>query len=47
VHGDNTIDRFSIAAVERILAGAGIDMADLVDTTTGPTPRSDGQHGAA
>lgn len=44
VHGDNTIDWLSIAAVERILAEAGIDMADLVDARREPRPRDDGRH---
>ena len=29
VHGDNVLDWLSIAAVQRILGEAGIDMADL------------------
>jgi bifunctional non-homologous end joining protein LigD len=40
VHGANAIDWLSIAAVERILAEACIDMADLVDATTTPTRRT-------
>jgi len=33
VHDDNVVDWLSIAAVERILAGADIDMADLREAT--------------
>ena len=45
VHGDNRIDWLGIAAVERILGEAGIDMADLVEVT-GDSPPPAG-HGAA
>jgi bifunctional non-homologous end joining protein LigD len=38
VHGDNRIDWLGIAAVERILGEAGIDMADLVEVTDDPPP---------
>ncbi len=31
VHGDNVLDWLSIAAVQRILGEAGVDMADLGD----------------
>jgi hypothetical protein len=31
VHGDNVVDWLSIAAVERVLAEAGVDMAVLVE----------------
>jgi hypothetical protein len=31
VHGDDVLDWLSIAAVERILAEAGVDMGALVD----------------
>lgn len=31
VHGDNVIEALSIASVQRLLAEAGVDMADLVD----------------
>ena len=47
VHGDNETDWLSIAAVERILAEAGIDMADLADVRSEPRPADKGQHGAA
>ena len=47
VHGDNTIGWLSIAAVERILAEADVNMADLVDARTEPRPADNGQHGAA
>lgn len=46
VHGDNVIDGLFIATVERLLAEAGVDMADLVDATAELTPPAD-QHGAA
>jgi hypothetical protein len=47
VHADNEIDWLSIPAVERILAEAGIDMADFVDARPEPSPEDNGQHGAA
>jgi hypothetical protein len=37
VHGDNQIEWISIAAVERILAEASIDMADLVAAKSEPS----------
>jgi hypothetical protein len=36
VHGGNVIDWLSIAAVERILTDAGVDLADLVEAPTKP-----------
>ncbi len=39
VHGDNELDWLSIAAVERVLAEAGVDMAVLVEP---PAARADG-----
>jgi hypothetical protein len=45
VHGDNEIDWLGIAAVERILGEAGVDMAELVVVTDDP-PNPAG-HGAA
>jgi hypothetical protein len=47
VHGDNEIDWLSIAAVERILAEVGINMADLVEVRSEATPGDNGHHGAA
>jgi hypothetical protein len=48
VHGDNEVDWLSIAAVERVLSEAGVDMAALVDAPTMATPAADDrQHGAA
>ena len=47
MHGDNEIDWLSIAVVKRILAEAGIDMADLVDAASKPRPEDSGQHGVA
>ncbi len=43
--GDNRIDWLGIAAVERILGEAGIDMADLVEVTDDSPPPAG--HGAA
>jgi hypothetical protein len=37
VHGDSEIDRLSIAAAERILSEAGIDVADLIEVTEQPS----------
>jgi bifunctional non-homologous end joining protein LigD len=36
VHGDNVIDGLAIATVQRLLAEAGIDMADLVEAPIEP-----------
>jgi bifunctional non-homologous end joining protein LigD len=41
VHGDNVLDGLFIATVQRLLAEAGIDMADLVEV-----PASDSGHSA-
>lgn len=40
LHGESEIDWLSIAAVERILSEAGIDMADLVQITAPPSESS-------
>jgi bifunctional non-homologous end joining protein LigD len=40
VHGDDVIDWLSIAAVERILEEAGVDMAQLVEVGSEPEERS-------
>jgi len=45
VHRENVIDWLSIAAVERILGEAGVEMADLVERTDESV--DDGTHGAA
>ena len=37
VHGDSEIDWLSIAAVERILGEAGIDLADLIEVVDPPS----------
>lgn len=37
VHHDNVIDGMAIATVERLLAEAGVDIADLVEATTNPS----------
>ena len=36
VHGEDVLDWLSIAAVERILADAGIDLRVLVEVDPGP-----------
>ena len=49
-HQDNELDWLSIAAVQRILSEAGIDMADLTEaalTEAAPPPADDSRHGAA
>ena len=43
-HQDNEIDWLSIAAVQRILGEAGIDMADLTEATDQPPPVVDDSH---
>ena len=48
LHQDNELDWLSIAAVQRILGEAGIDMADLVEATEPPPPSvGDSRNGAA
>ena len=47
VHDGNVIDWLSIAAVQRILGEAGVDMAGLVDTAAYPQPGEGTRHGAA
>jgi bifunctional non-homologous end joining protein LigD len=48
IHQDNEVDWLSIAAVQRILGEADVDMADLVEATEQPPePLSDPRHGAA
>ncbi len=47
-HGDDELDWLSIDAVQRILAEAGVDLADLhevVDQPVGPVDNA--EHGAA
>ncbi|GAA3943162.1 hypothetical protein [Actinoplanes auranticolor] len=44
IHGDNIVDGLVIASLQRLLAEAGVDMADLVEADT--TPMS-GAAGAA
>ena len=36
VHGDNMIDGLAIATLERLLAEAGVDIAELVEVDTLP-----------
>ena len=45
VHGDNEIDWLGIAAVERILGEAGVNIAEL--TEVGDDPQPPAGHGAA
>jgi hypothetical protein len=40
VHGDDVLDWLSIAAVERILEEAGVDMAQLVEVGRKPEERA-------
>jgi hypothetical protein len=40
VHGDNVLDGLFIATVQRLLAEAGMDMADLVEAPANDSPRS-------
>jgi hypothetical protein len=47
LHEGNVIDWLSIAAVERTLTEADLDMADLVDAKSEPRPDENGEHGAA
>jgi hypothetical protein len=48
VNGDNELDWLSIAAVQRILSEAGIDMGDLEEASKGPSASVDNPtHGAA
>ena len=47
IHQDNELDWLSIAAVQRILGEAGVDMADLVEATDRPETSDESQHGAA
>jgi len=48
IHQDNELDWLSIAAVQRILGEAGVDMADLTEATDPPSPAvGDSRHGAA
>ena len=48
VNGDNELDWLTIAAVERVLSAAGVDMADLVEASTVSVPGvNDQRHGAA
>jgi bifunctional non-homologous end joining protein LigD len=37
VHGDNVIDSLSIGTVQRLLAEAGVDMADLAEAPIEPS----------
>jgi len=46
VHHDNELDWLSIAAVQRILGEAGIDMADLTEAPP-PSVGEDPRHGVA
>ncbi len=47
-HGDDELDWLSIDAVQRLLAAAGVDMADLREVTDQPVgPVDNAEHGAA
>jgi hypothetical protein len=48
VHGDNQLDWLTIAAVQRLLGEAGIDMADLIEVTDQPAgpPSSPSTYGS-
>ena len=41
VHGDNQLDWLTIAAVQRLLSEAGIDLADLIEVTDQPPGPAD------
>ena len=45
VHLDSVVDWLSIAAVQRLLGEAGVDLADLEDVTS--KPQAGDAHGAA
>jgi bifunctional non-homologous end joining protein LigD len=45
VHRDGVVDWLSIAAVQRLLGEAGVDLADLEDVTSAPAGGE--AHGAA
>jgi bifunctional non-homologous end joining protein LigD len=45
-HGDDEIDWLTIGEVTRLLAEAGVDLADLVDVIDGPSPDG-GRRGVA
>ena len=47
IHGDNVIDGLVIATLQRLLAEAGVDMADLIDADTTPTQSGAAPAGAA
>jgi hypothetical protein len=44
VHGDNQLDWLTIAAVQRLLGEAGIDMADLIEVSDPRTGPADNPH---
>ena len=48
IHGDNELDWLTIVAVQRVLAEASIDMADVPEATSPATrPVDNPNHGAA
>ena len=47
INDDNELDWLSIAAVERILGEAGIDLADLQEINQPPASVDNPTHGAA
>jgi hypothetical protein len=44
VHGDNQLDWLTIAAVQRLLGEAGIDLADLIEVTNPQPGPADNPH---
>ncbi|MET8147828.1 hypothetical protein ACIBSW_24735 [Actinoplanes sp. NPDC049668] len=47
VHDDNILDWLSIAAVQRLLREAGVDMADLTEIHPREPAQGNDQHGVA
>ncbi|MEU4218918.1 hypothetical protein [Actinoplanes sp. NPDC026623] len=47
IHDDNVLDWLSIAAVQRLLGEAGVDMADLTEVPACAPAPNEGQHGVA
>jgi hypothetical protein len=47
VHDDNVLDWLSIAAVQRLLDEAGVDMADLAEVHACAPAQEGGRHGVA
>jgi len=47
IHDDNVLDWLSIAAVQRLLGEAGVDMADLAEIHAVAPTKDESQHGVA